>query len=359
MRAGLRVLRRGPGEVQVGLDPRWAVRVDGLAPSEVEALVALDRERELPAGPAGARRVGALPDAVLPGLLALGVLDEGRADPRAARAAVVCADAACLAGGGGGAAEVLTRREAAVVGVLGLGPTGLVVASTVAAAGVGTVVLDDPGPVRSGDVGPGAYRWADVGSPRVAAAARALADVRVDVRTTADRRPDVLVVVEHGAADPARAPVLLGAGVPHLSVVVREADALVGPFVVPGRTPCLRCLDLARAADDPAWPVVAAQVVPPDPGLPLTDGLGLRRRAGPSAAGGDHAPRTRPTAEEPLLLSGVAGTLAAAHVLAAVDGRRPPSWAAVVEVALPGLLGVARPVHPHTRCGCTGLPPTG
>ncbi|MBN9375247.1 MAG: hypothetical protein J0I40_07635, partial [Cellulomonas sp.] len=39
LRTGLPVLRRGADEVQVGTDPRWAVRLTNLAPDEVEALV--------------------------------------------------------------------------------------------------------------------------------------------------------------------------------------------------------------------------------------------------------------------------------------------------------------------------------
>ena len=40
LRAGLPVLRRAVDEVQVGTDPRWAVRLTGLTPREVEALLA-------------------------------------------------------------------------------------------------------------------------------------------------------------------------------------------------------------------------------------------------------------------------------------------------------------------------------
>src|SRR5262249_32292812 len=42
--------------------------------------------------------------------------------------------------------------------------------------------------------------------------------------------------------------------VPHLVVSASEAIGIVGPLVMPGRTACLRCLDLLRADHDPAWP---------------------------------------------------------------------------------------------------------
>lgn len=35
---------------------------------------------------------------------------------------------------------------------------------------------------------------------------------------------------------------------------------MVGPFVHPGRTPCLRCLDLTRRDADPAWPTLLPQL---------------------------------------------------------------------------------------------------
>ena len=70
----------------------------------------------------------------------------------------------------------------------------------------------------------------------------------------------VVVLVETDVADPERAPSLVAAGTAHLSVVVREADIVVGPLVVPGDGPCLRCLDLHRTDADPAWPTLAGQL---------------------------------------------------------------------------------------------------
>ena len=48
--------------------------------------------------------------------------------------------------------------------------------------------------------------------------------------------------------------------VPHLAVSADEAIGVVGPLVIPGRTACLRCLDLTRAERDPAWPLILAQL---------------------------------------------------------------------------------------------------
>ncbi|QUY61998.1 hypothetical protein [Gulosibacter molinativorax] len=58
---------------------------------------------------------------------------------------------------------------------------------------------------------------------------------------------------------------LLAADVPHLALI-RDIDGLqVGPLVVPGQTPCLRCDDLCRLAEHPEWPAVATQLVDSPP----------------------------------------------------------------------------------------------
>lgn len=50
------------------------------------------------------------------------------------------------------------------------------------------------------------------------------------------------------------------AGQPHLLLRRYPGQAVVGPFVVPGQTPCIRCTDLTRRRLDPAWPLVLAQL---------------------------------------------------------------------------------------------------
>ncbi len=212
------------------------------------------------------------------------------------------------------------------VAVLGLGPTGLGLAVGLAAAGVGTVLLDDARPVRSVDVGVSGYRWADVGSVREQVGARILRDVAPHVATSAERRADVVVLVEDGASDPVRAPVLLSRGTPHLSVVVREASTVVGPFVVPGTGPCLRCLDLHRGDTDPAWPTTSDQ---------LRDGA---------------------TADEPGVVATVCAGVGTAAVLAHLDGASGWAPGVTLEVAWPDAVPRRRVWAVHPECGCTALP---
>ncbi len=68
------------------------------------------------------------------------------------------------------------------------------------------------------------------------------------------------VVAATWVISPARHLPWLRGDVPHLAVVFDDNGARIGPLVEPGDGPCLRCLELARRDDDPAWPVIAAQL---------------------------------------------------------------------------------------------------
>jgi len=339
LRPGLRVLRRGPAEVQIGADPRWAVRLVDLPASEVDLLLTLDRGGDLDALVGSAGRHGVSParahrlvDALRSARLTSGGARRSGPPLRPGAAAEVEAWT-LLREDGDGAAQV-RARAARSVGVVGLGRVGLGAALTLAASGVGAILLDDDSWVTSLDVGPAGYRVSDVGGPRLVAAARAIRDISPEARLALPpgQAPDVILHVEHGAADPATAVALIASGATHLSVVLREADACVGPFVVPGQAPCLRCLDLHRADADPAWPTVAAQLVMAPP-------------------------RGVPTAGEPGVLAGVCAALAAAEVLAHLDGRAPRTRGSTIEVAMPDVLPRLREWEAHPQCGCASLPP--
>lgn len=319
-------MRRAPGEVQIGTDGRWAVRVSGLTDHQADRVVtAGDRplDARLPA-PA----LDLLHDAGL-------VRAPSRPAPRIRAELVPEAVGYGLSRAGDGSAA-LRRRDRAAVGVVGLGRLGMTVAGALAAAGVGTVLLDDPGTVHAGEVG-GGVGAEDVGQDRTRVAARVLRQQTPRVRVT--RRgaavPDVVVTVATDAADPGTALDLMAAEVAHLPVVIREADVVVGPFVDPRPGddppwPCLRCVDLHRAELDPAWPVVLSQ-------------LTARHRSavtGPPAA-----------------LATVAGGLAAAEVLAHLDGDTPVTLGAQYEIPLPSVEPRLRRWVAHPECGCAGLAP--
>lgn len=329
LRAGLRILDRGTDGVQVGADPRWATVLPEVSPDAATTLRAMVRQD----GPASARRTRATPRdapadlrAALASLARSGLLvpegatvdvPSGRTDDRAAIDHVTQ---------GRGGLTALERRAAATVAVIGLGRLGMVLAGTLAAAGVGTLLLDDGRRVRPADVGVGGLREHHVGRARARAAAEVLVESSRSTRIGTERDvPDVVALVFDEVADPIATARLVAEGVPHLAVVVREGDVVVGPFVVPGLTPCLHCLDLHRADHDARWPELAAQ---------------LRAAA-----------RDVPAAQESCV-AGVAGALAAAHVLAGLDGHVPPTRGETVEMSLPDALPRVRSWTPHPGCGC-------
>jgi hypothetical protein len=312
LRPGTPVLDRGDGEVQLGTDPRWALVVGGLSEAEAAWLcegatrrhVSLDR---------AARRF-AVTDArrseIMRLLARCGYLvpPVPRSTGGTTAPADGAADAATLAAlrpdGAGGA--TLAERARRTVGISGLGRLGAALALHLATAGIGTLVLDDRSPVQTTDTGLGGYRQGDIGAPRE----RALRDV------LAERHPRTAVVHElDGEPD---------------AVVVVEADVVLGPLVLPGRSACVACWARQATDEDARWPVLAR---------------GLRERPD------DRAQETT--------LAALAAALAGGQVLALLDGARPVAVGATLEVALPEALPRVRPVQPHAGCGCTGLAPVG
>lgn len=92
-----------------------------------------------------------------------------------------------------------------------------------------------------------------------------LNEAEVPARPARDAVPDdpaELVVVAGKRWEPDRAVLtqLTAARVPHLVVRAEPGRAVVGPFVLPGRTPCVRCDDIARAQSDAKWPLLLAQL---------------------------------------------------------------------------------------------------
>jgi len=343
LKPALRSVWRAPDVVQIGLSARHGTLLAGVTATDATLLEML-RDGVDPRGAAADRPRGR---ELLRLLHESGVLVPARAG-RAALARLgpdrdrLAADAAVWsvvhpqAGDGW---ELLAGRAARQVVVVGAGRTGTMLAVTLAAAGVGRINVSDPRPVLPGDLSPGGHALADVGRPRQDSAGDAVARLahREPPRDAgrllipaapgrARRRPDLVVLVEHSAADARRAGALLSADIPHLSVVIRDGDAVVGPLVLPGRGPCLRCLDLHRGDRDPAWPQVLAQLLRPVPG----------------------------TAEpEESALSVLVAGLAALQVLGHLDGLAPPAASgATLEVELPGGLACRRAWPAHPRCGC-------
>ncbi len=180
----------------------------------------------------------------------------------------------------------------------------------------------------------------DVADATVRAATRAAASIEVladdatgaltrrllvEAGLAAVRAPDdvALTLVVTSGAEPARPDLdrLAQADRPHLVVTSVAGRVRVGPCVVPGLTACVRCLDEHLADRDPAHPrLVAAHLAPDRADLPRPGDLAL----------------------------GLAW--AVRDVVALLDGDRPTTWSATVDLTPDGPVTHAWRRHP--RCGC-------
>jgi hypothetical protein len=123
---------------------------------------------------------------------------------------------------------------------------------------------------------------------------------------------------------------LVADAVAHLTVAASEAIGVVGPLVIPGRTACLGCVDLARSDRDPAWPLILAQ-----------------------ASG--RAPQ--PAACAAVLVAAVAAQ-ATTQALAYLDQTAPGAVVinGTLELVLPDWQWRRRSWAPHPHCRCSRRP---
>ena len=133
-----------------------------------------------------------------------------------------------------------------------------------------------------------------------------------------------VVVVAHHLVAPSFAAALMADDRPHLPVVLTAGGAEVGPYVRPGSTACLACVAAQRRDDDPAWPVIAAQLVGRP--LPHVDGAILWE----------------------------AGIVAARLIIRAAS-RPPRSPTRSLTLHAGSLRRVARKHRPHEECRCRSL----
>ena len=269
---------------------------------------------------------GALDDAALPtpGLARLSVGERARLGPMVSALGL-------RNGLPGGGARALERRAQQHTAVHGLGLIGAQVARQLAAAGVGVVRPVDPSTVEHTDTGPGALDPAQVGKRRQESVCRAIQRDTPATRVAPSyptRRPDLVVI-----APVERYPVELfdgfvTAGVPHLLVRPVEDEVLVGPLVLPGRTPCVHCTDLQLSELDPSWPQFLAQ-------------FGASRP-------GELAP-----ADTSLML--LAAAYAVQHALAYLDGGEPAVLGGVLSLRPPDALPRRAEIKAHSSCPCGAI----
>ena len=301
------MLRRGGGTLQVGLEPGTAVVLRG--PGVEQLLTRLDGRTELPALRAQALTEGmtrADVDAVLFALGRAGLLV----------AALPGAPARVEPVGGVSGRRAARGNAWAAVRLAGLGPLGQQLAALLLASGIDVYAaeLGPPGPR------PGTLPLADL----TPADAPNRGDLRLVNHWSKPQDELVrLTVVAADTVEPDRVVTesLMRSDQPHLLLRSAGTTVTVGPLVLPGRTSCLRCTDLARRDLDPGWPVLLPQLT------------SIRM---PTSA----------------VLLAWAAAVAAAQVLAALQDGQPEVAGATLELDLSDHLTRWRAWPQHVGCGC-------
>lgn len=330
---GLDVLERGGGQVQFGVDAQHSVVARDVPPDVISALRRLDGSTsttDLLALAEGEHHVEQLRD-LLTELTELGFLEDAD-QPRTDTPVLRDASFWSLRTGRTRRETTADRARYAVV-VHGAGRLTTAVACLLAAAGVGHVRVETDGLVGEDELG-GGFSDADLGRQRRTAAAELLQRVNPRVKTgrLSGRLPDLAVLADALVPAPELVAELVADGVTHLRAGVRDGRGFVGPLVIPGRTSCLRCVDLHHADRDMRWPLVSSQLA------------GRRQRAD---------------------LSDVSATAALActqslRALLSAE-QRPPTWETTLEVDTFDGTIAHHPDPPHPDCGCRppgGIPPT-
>lgn len=342
---GTPLLRSGPGEVQVGgVDSGDGVLLSPAGSDLAGLLRGLDGGRAQRAVLADAAKAGLDADSIaslLDALRAAGLLvDLDAADLLAAGAGPAARARAALELSAvlsptspdrtpsvRRAGAVWRERRHATVVIEGATRVGAPLAAILAGSGVGRVSISDPGLTTAADAVAGGLTAADEGRPRSLAAADAVrrASPLTDLRPPGPGSvADVVVLARPWAASDPVAATVHRSGVPHLVATVRGETGVVGPFVVPGATSCLRCADLHRRDADPRWPDLAAQ-------LTATE-------APPSGA---------------TVTCLLTAATAAVQVLAYLDGSSAPlAIDATMELRPPDLVPRLRRWSAHRECPC-------
>ena len=148
--------------------------------------------------------------------------------------------------------------------------------------------------------------------------------------TSSNADADVVLVLSAGELDRDLLDPLIRRRASHLVVRLVDGDAILGPFVVPGATACLRCIDAHHMVHDPDHVAVTTRYVQ------ATD------HARP-----DGIPDLDPG------LASVALSWAVRDLVAHLRGREPSTWSRTVHL---GAEPVRRHEHTwlrHPKCGCS------
>lgn len=212
--------------------------------------------------------------------------------------------------------DILSKAQVTVAGASRLGAT---IARALSAGGVGRVEIDDSGQVSAADLSVGGFSVDDIGRRRAELLATD-ADQHSPFRARGIERR--LVVVTDAVEAHPRCRALAAAGTAHLVVSCQELIGRVGPLVLPGRSACQFCLELARRDIDAHWADIWRQQT------------------------------VTPTPDADSVLVAITAHVAAAHILNWLTDGQPASVGGFVEVTAPDGAATLHHLWRHPECGC-------
>ncbi|MCI2177904.1 MAG: hypothetical protein LKK46_02130 [Ancrocorticia sp.] len=231
----LGVFWRSESVIQIGIDPRIGIVIEGLTTGEQDLVAFLATPRTLPelAAEAHKRRISHDRLTAIVTMLR--------------RARVLC----------GEECDPLPRRHEQSIYLHSLDTLGTAIGLALARSGVGRLVFDDPRVV-----GPGDHEalWPKhAGEPRNHAFLSALRHVAPHVETRGETH--FAVLTGSRLVDPRVAATYVDRWIPHLAAWTEDVDVCVGPIVEPGESACVGCMHWNHLDEDAAWAYVAPQAL--------------------------------------------------------------------------------------------------
>ena len=266
---GLGVFWRSRDVLQIGLDPRVGVLVEGLSPKEQELVTFLTKPRtaaELdPMAEAKGIGTSRLAE-ILTMLHRAGVLEGLPSNLHAVSESAPDAGNSQPGSSASAANSLRPVRTSAAhasrtsrhVHIAQLDALGTEIALKLAEQGVGIVSFSDRRPVNCADHPLLWSRWQ--GLPREQAMTTMLRQLAPETLIHCESPPQLIVFTGSHLVSPAATQRCMDEGIPHLLAWTEEIDVCIGPIVEPQRSPCAGCLYQSKLASDPAWPILVPQI---------------------------------------------------------------------------------------------------
>lgn len=166
--------------------------------------------------------------------------------------------------------DSINQRIGCEVSIRGAGRLGMTVCLLLASAGFPNITVHDPTLVSESDLTPWGASRLDIGIRRDAVAMnliermiRGASAHKNSLRYRAHRKIEILMPDQRADfpwISATSADLLVATDVPHLFATTSATVSLTSSIIIPGQTPCLRCLHLHKCDQDPQWPLIDLQV---------------------------------------------------------------------------------------------------